>query len=222
MLAALEGMSAFKISGVGLHPHHSTTVQKSSPSKPYLPPSGGTTGLLGPMQRRTLNSGENLKPTSSDSTKTLERKYIENLQQQVYCLEMELKQLRGAGLDATVRPVESNNSDEMRERVAAYDARAERLREDALRAMISEKRLQEESAKLKDKLARQVDTAASQREELTVEAVSLQRELERAYMVEKTLRAELADANALLASGETLKNQFDAQVRGRWMSEMPS
>ena len=112
-----------------------------------------------------------------------------------------------------MRPGEGGTVAELREQVVGLERRAERLREDALRAMIGEKREQEEKAKLSEQLRRQADQAASAREELTVEAVGLQRELEKAYVVEKTLRAELADAQGQLASREAFVNDFDAKVR---------
>ncbi|KAL1525312.1 hypothetical protein AB1Y20_020173 [Prymnesium parvum] len=214
-------MSGFKgLSGVSLHPPQPwAPPPKPTCTKPYLPPSGGGTGLLGPMQKRTLYPGDSLKPSPGDDTRTLERKYIENLQQQVYYLELELKQLRASGgtaagaLDATVRPGEGDTVAQLRDQVTALERRSERLREDALRAMINEKREHDEHAKLAEKLQRQSDAAASQREELTVEAVNLQRELERSCLVEKTLRAELDEANALLAAREGVANEFDAKVR---------
>ena len=93
------------------------------------------------------------------------------------------------------------------------ERRAERLREDALRAMIGEKRAQDEKAQLAEQLRKQAEQNASAREELTVEAVGLQRELERFFINEKTLRSELADANAELLSREKFVTGFDAQTR---------
>ena len=50
---------AFKMSGVSLH----QPTPRAGEPKPWLPPSGGGTGLLGPTQRRSLSS-ENLKPAA--------------------------------------------------------------------------------------------------------------------------------------------------------------
>ena len=80
---------AYKMSGLPTHP--TPGISGVTGSKAYLPPSGGGTGLLGPKVRR---SNENLKPAATDGNRVLERKYIENLQQQVYYLELELKHVK--------------------------------------------------------------------------------------------------------------------------------
>ena len=195
---------------------------KSAPRSQRLPPAGGGPGTLpSPPERRSWAS-DNRKPSAPDGS--IERKYIDNLQQQVYYLELELKHMRasggagvskttGAELDATLRGGEGGTVSELRERITVLEQRAERLREDALRAMIGEKREKEEMSRLAEKLAQQTQQSASEREELTMEAVGYQRELEKTYLSEKTLRMELGDMKQLLSSRETFVQDFDSKFR---------
>ena len=179
---------------------------KSAARGERFPPNGGGPGTLARSW-----SVENRKPAAEGS---LEKKYIENLQQQVYFLELELKHLRAGGgakgasggLDAAAPAGDGDQ-------VAALEKRAERLREDALRAMIGEKREKDERIRLAEQLAKQAELCASQREELTVEAVGYQRELEQAYLDQKMLQTELSEAKQQLSSREAFVQDVDARVR---------
>lgn len=155
--------------------------------------------MLPPQEHSSL-SGENRKPAAGDDgSRVLERKYIENLQQQVYYLELELKHLRMSGnpgatkfsapdLEATQRSGEGGTVASLREQLSILERRAESLREEGLQAAIGAKLEKDERLKLVEQLKRDAEHHAAQREELTAEAVGYQRELEKSYLVEKTLR----------------------------------
>ena len=63
-----------------------------------------------------------------------------------------------------------------------------------------------------EELARVREQFSSQRQELTAEVVGLQRELEKCFLHEKTLRTELEQASAQLKDLRTFSDGADAQA----------
>ena len=141
----------------------------------------------------------------------LQKEYIYNLQQQVYFLELQLKYLRdapggGGGtpgrprseLVADAGPIDHSIDelrgsylkieDEYKAKLAAEELRQQQLREEALASATHERRTQEEKAKALAQLQLVRDTCSSEKQELQGEVTALQRELERCYLAEKTVR----------------------------------
>ena len=155
--------------------------------------------------------GAELSSSTAESSSKLEQEYIYNLQQQVYLQELELKYVKqqkaSNTFDAsTSEPVEASLHNikgtykhmetDFAKRLEQEEARQSELREEALRAVMHEKRAHAEKAKLVEELARVREQFSSQRQELTAEVVGLQRELEKCFLHEKTLRTELEQASA--------------------------
>ena len=151
----------------------------------------------------------------------LQKEYIYNLQQQVYFLELQLKYLRdapggGGGtpgrprseLVADAGPIDHSIDelrgsylkieDEYKAKLAAEELRQQQLREEALASATHERRTQEEKAKALAQLQLVRDTCSSEKQELQGEVTALQRELERCYLAEKTVRRAQFSARAIL------------------------
>ena len=204
-------------------------------AKSTLVPLGGGTGALGPQQRRALpaaaasSSAYPEKPGKAASGESLEKEYIYNLQQQVYFLELELKYNREQGgkgavidpgssepLDSSLTNLKGSYRQMEREFKASMEQEEKRqteLREEALRAVLHEKRTRDEKQKAVEQLAKVREQFSSQRQELTAEVVALQRELERCYLTEKTLRMELEQATTQLQGLKELSEGADTHVR---------
>ena len=204
-------------------------------AKSTLVPLGGGTGALGPQQRRALpaaaasSSAYPEKPGKPAPSESLEKEYIYNLQQQVYFLELELKYSREqGGKGAVIDPGSSEPLDssltklkgsyrqmekEFKVSMEQEEARQTELREAALQAHLHEKNAREDKQKAVEQLAKVREQFSSQRQELTAEVVALQRELERCYLTEKTLRMELEQATTQLQELKALSEGADAKVR---------
>ena len=203
-------------------------------AKSALVPLGGGPGALGPQQRRALSaagassSAYPAKPGKPVSGESLEKEYIYNLQQQVYFLELELKYKaeqggKGAIIDlGSSEPLDSSLSKlkgsyrqmehEFKVSMEHEDTRQTELREEALRAVLHEKRTRDEKQKAVEQLAKVREQFSSQRQELTAEVVALQRELERCYLTEKTLRMELEQVTTQLQELKAFSEGADTQV----------
>ena len=202
-------------------------------AKSTLVPLGGGTGALGPQQRRAAAAASSSaypeKPGKAASGESLEKEYIYNLQQQVYFLELELKYNREQGgkgavidpgssepLDSSLTNLKGSYRQMEREFKASMEQEEKRqteLREEALRAVLHEKRTRDEKQKAVEQLAKVREQFSSQRQELTAEVVALQRELERCYLTEKTLRMELEQATTQLQGLKELSEGADTHVR---------
>ena len=171
--------------------------------------------------------GAELSLSTAESSSKLEQEYIYNLQQQVYLQELELKYVKqqkaSNTFDAsTSEPVEASLHNikgtykhmetDFAKRLEQEEARQSELREEALRAVMHEKRAHAEKTKVVEELARVREQFSSQRQELTAEVVGLQRELEKCFLHEKTLRTELEQASAQLKDLRTFSDGADAQA----------
>ena len=157
----------------------------------------------------------------------LQKEYIYNLQQQVYFLELQLKYLRdapggGGGtpgrprseLVADAGPIDHSIDelrgsylkieDEYKAKLAAEELRQQQLREEALASATHERRTQEEKAKALAQLQLVRDTCSSEKQELQGEVTALQRELERCYLAEKTVRRAQFSARAILTADRAI------------------
>lgn len=171
--------------------------------------------------------GAELSPSNAESSGKLEQEYIYNLQQQVYLQELELKyvkQQKASNFDSsTSEPVDASLHNikgsykhmeaDFAKRMQQEEDRHNELREEALRAVMHEKRAHAEKTKVVDQLARVREQFSSQRQELTAEVVGLQRELEKCFLTEKTLRTELEQTSTQLKDLRTFSDGADAQVR---------
>jgi chromosome segregation ATPase len=97
--------------------------------------------------------------------------------------------------------------------MAHEEDKQNQLREEALKAAMHEKRAHAEKTKVVDQLAKVREQFSSQRQELTAEVVGLQRELERCYLTEKTLRMEVDQLSSQLEELKKFSEGADAQVR---------
>ena len=170
--------------------------------------------------------GAELSLSKAESSGKLEQEYIYNLQQQVYLQELELKyvkQQKASNFDSsTSEPVDASLHNikgsykhmeaDFAKRMQQEEDRHNELREEALRAVMHEKRAHAEKTKVVDQLARVREQFSSQRQELTAEVVGLQRELEKCFLTEKTLRTELEQTSTQLKDLRTFSDGADAQA----------
>jgi len=169
-----------------------------------------------------------LSLSKTEPSGKLEQEYIYNLQQQVYLQELELKYVKQQNASTTFdssisEPVDSalhnikgsykHMEADFAKRMHQEEDRHNELREEALRAVMHEKRAHAEKTKVVDQLARVREQFSSQRQELTAEVVGLQRELEKCFLTEKTLRTELEQVSTQLKEIRTFSDGADAQVR---------
>ena len=166
----------------------------------------------------------------------LQKEYIYNLQQQVYFLELQLKYLRdapggGGGtpgrprseLVADAGPIDHSIDelrgsylkieDEYKAKLAAEELRQQQLREEALASATHERRTQEEKAKALAQLQLVRDTCSSEKQELQGEVTALQRELERCYLAEKTVRCAQFSARAILTADRAISTPRNSNGR---------
>ena len=193
-------------------------------------------GSAVPRSRATAPSAYPVKPKSMDAeqglSKTepgskLEQEYIYNLQQQVYLQELELKYVKqqkasntfdsstSEPVDASLHNIKGSYKHmeaDFAKRMHQEEDRHNELREEALRAVMHEKRAHAEKTKVVDQLARVREQFSSQRQELTAEVVGLQRELEKCFLTEKTLRTELEQASTQLKDIRVFSDGADAQA----------
>ena len=183
-------------------------------------------GSAVPRSRATAPSAYPVKPKSMDAeqglSKTepgskLEQEYIYNLQQQVYLQELELKYVKQQKASTTFgastgEPMNSSHNTKGSV-IHQEEDRHNELREEALRAVMHEKRAHAEKTKVVDQLAKVREQFSSQRQELTAEVVGLQRELEKCFLTEKTLRTELEQASTQLQGLRAFTDGADAQAR---------
>ncbi len=167
-----------------------------------------------------------LSLSKAESSSKLEQEYIYNLQQQVYLQELELKYVKqqkasntfdsstSEPVDASLHNIKGSYKHmeaDFAKRMHQEEDRHNELREEALRAVMHEKRAHAEKTKVVDQLARVREQFSSQRQELTAEVVGLQRELEKCFLSEKTLRTELdavAPVSARPPSHPALKSLY--------------
>ena len=168
-----------------------------------------------------------LSLSKTEPSGKLEQEYIYNLQQQVYLQELELKYVKQQNASTTFdssisEPVDSalhnikgsykHMEADFAKRMHQEEDRHNELREEALRAVMHEKRAHAEKTKVVDQLARVREQFSSQRQELTAEVVGLQRELEKCFLTEKTLRTELEQVSTQLKEIRTFSDGADAQA----------
>ena len=166
--------------------------------------------------------------SKAESSSKLEQEYIYNLQQQVYLQELELKYVKqqkasntfdsstSEPVDASLHNIKGSYKHmeaDFAKRMHQEEDRHNELREEALRAVMHEKRAHAEKTKVVDQLARVREQFSSQRQELTAEVVGLQRELEKCFLTEKTLRTELEQASTQLQGLRAFTDGADAQAR---------
>ena len=171
--------------------------------------------------------GAELSLSKAESSGKLEQEYIYNLQQQVYLQELELKYVKqqkasnnfdsstSEPVDASLHNIKGSYKHmeaDFAKRIQQEEDRHNELREEALRAVMHEKRAHAEKTKVVDQLARVREQFSSQRQELTAEVVGLQRELEKCFLNEKTLRTELEQASTQLKDLRTFSDGADAQA----------
>ena len=165
--------------------------------------------------------------SKAESSSKLEQEYIYNLQQQVYLQELELKYVKqqkasntfdsstSEPVDASLHNIKGSYKHmeaDFAKRMHQEEDRHNELREEALRAVMHEKRAHAEKTKVVDQLARVREQFSSQRQELTAEVVGLQRELEKCFLSEKTLRTELEQASTQLKDIRVFSDGADAQA----------
>ena len=124
--------------------------------------------------------GAELSSSTAESSSKLEQEYIYNLQQQVYLQELELKYVKqqkasntfdastSEPVDASlhnIRGTYKHMETDFAKRLEQEEARQSELREEALRAVMHEKRAHAEKAKLVEELARVREQFSSQRQE---------------------------------------------------------
>ena len=168
-----------------------------------------------------------LSLSKAESSSKLEQEYIYNLQQQVYLQELELKYVKqqkasntfdsstSEPVDASLHNIKGSYKHmeaDFAKRMHQEEDRHNELREEALRAVMHEKRAHAEKTKVVDQLARVREQFSSQRQELTAEVVGLQRELEKCFLTEKTLRTELEQASTQLKDIRVFSDGADAQA----------
>ena len=168
-----------------------------------------------------------LSLSKAESSSKLEQEYIYNLQQQVYLQELELKYVKqqkasntfdsttSEPVDASLHNIKGSYKHmeaDFAKRMHQEEDRHNELREEALRAVMHEKRAHAEKTKVVDQLARVREQFSSQRQELTAEVVGLQRELEKCFLSEKTLRTELEQASTQLKDIRVFSDGADAQA----------
>jgi hypothetical protein len=186
------------------------------------PPVGGSPGTLGPQQRRTVR-GNALVSSAASPVKgatnlasggdnNVQAKLVQNLQQQVFFLELELKYLREQrGFTASVakpgeaRP-EAATQEQGREQTSS-------MREAMLRAEFRKEQAQADKAKAIGELGRLRDKFTAQLQELTAEVVGLQSALEQRNQAEKMLRMDLAETTTKYEERKAFTEGYDTRVR---------
>lgn len=188
------------------------------------PPVGGGPGTLGPQQRRTVRATA-LVPSAASPVKgahqlsagyggdhNVQAKLVQNLQQQVFFLELELKYLREqrgstlSGAKPTEGRPDAAAQEQGREQTSA-------LREAMLRAEFRKEQAQADKAKAIGELGRLRDKFTAQLQELTAEVVGLQSALEQRNQAEKMLRMDLAETTNKYEERKAFTEGYDTRVR---------
>jgi len=188
------------------------------------PPVGGGPGTLGPQQRRTVRATA-LVPSAASPVKgahqlsagyggdhNVQAKLVQNLQQQVFFLELELKYLREqrgstlSGAKPTEGRPDAAAQEQGREQTSA-------LREAMLRAEFRKEQAQADKAKAIGELGRLRDKFTAQLQELTAEVVGLQSALEQRNQAEKMLRMDLAEMTNKYEERKAFTEGYDTRVK---------
>lgn len=189
-----------------------TSSRPKSRSKPWVPNPPGV---------RVLG----LKPKEAEPS--IEEHKVENLKQQVHLLECDNQSLRTGGaavggsagdtrLDAATCRLHTEyyaGEAAVHTRERELEGKAEKLRREAPSAKLREARAIDEMSESRNHLAEQRERFASSRQELTAEVVAYQRDLDKYYQLERSLRADLDDMTRRLRDREAFVEGFDTQVR---------
>lgn len=197
-------------------------------TKSTLVPLGGGSGSLGQQRRASSVAASSSLPEKPAGG--VDKDYVHNLHQQVYLLETQLKYMKENGVKrsgfdidpANAEPVDSSLSKlkgsykqmelDFKASMEQEQLKHDQLKEEALRAVLYEKQTRAEKTKAVEQLARVREQFSSQRQELTAEVVALQRELERCYLTEKTLRMELEQVSTQLQELKAFSEGADTKV----------
>jgi chromosome segregation ATPase len=145
----------------------------------------------------------------------VQAKLVQNLQQQVFFLELELKYLRehrGFITPGAKTAEGPPNADAVPQKQGREQASA--MREAMLRAEFRKEQAQADKAKAIGELGRLRDKFTAQLQELTAEVVGLQSALEQRNQEEKMLRMDLAETTSKYEERKAFTESYDTRVRG--------